>query len=751
MKKKLPDARWWALLALLAAITHASLFGVGPVGEDHWLLGQAVRASAGVGGDPTELLVDLLREDASGGDRPLATLSLRLSSWLWAGDGVWTRLALGLLRFENLLLLFGLAWLLASVMRRLLGPWTGSEQAHAASWAALALLVVHPLSASAVASPAARGDLLAGVLGMLAGAAFLRGRQERRYRLVVLSGVATLLAVAASELAYLLPPWLAVMEYTSARRYRPRRVRVRTALTTALVFGALVGLDVVLRATLEVDPWPAGLRRAVATLTDPGDLLGALFHGLTQLGVLVVPVNGANAGGLGFVVAAVLLVLAVQPALTAGLSAPRFWVTALGVWLAVMGVVLATRAGLEVGPTDFSASARLFPAVIVMAGGLALTSTALSGPRRQVLPVLAACLLCTLARSNARGWRAAAKQADELGQDLAAIVERHGPGSRYLVLDPPGRVDLYEAAPADLAWVADRTIRGGSTEADGLSVRGLSSEAFLQLARLEDFDELRARGTVVVFEGRSVDPDLVRPRWTGELLGRGSGAGTVLAWRNRASAAEAPRTDLEGPYWVGPVEDAPAFADSGAIECLTVRLEGELDVEVLLGQAPEVVWRSRGSAVRKGELQGVWLQDEAGLTAVFDPGSELAWLLGPRIDELLLLGELAEAPEAEVWSRPPAPSRLQPPSVDDEAWSFGRPAALAALDPELEVTYRLALLDLDRLESATLEGRLDEEGVLVVPDAEELALELRSRSGSLAWGLECRVGGVLVERAGGRL
>ena len=52
---------------------------------------------------------------------------------------------------------------------------------------------------------------------------------------------------------------------------------------------------------------------------------------------------------------------------------------------------------------------------------------------------------------------------------------------------------------------------------------------------------------------------------------------------------------------------------------------------------------------------------------------------------------------------------------------------------------------------AALNGRLDEEGVLVVPDAEELALELRSRPGSLAWGLECRVGGVLVERAGGRL
>jgi hypothetical protein len=751
MKRTLPDGRWWALLALLAAITHASLFGVGAVGEDHRLLALAARAADGAGGDPTALLVDLLREDASGGDRPLATLSLRLSGWLWTSDGVWTHFALGMLRLENLLLLGGIAWLLASVMRRLVGPWTGSEQALAASWGALAMLVVHPLSASAVASPLARGDLLGGLFGMLAGAAFLRGRQERRYRLVVLSGLATLLAVAASELGYLLPPWLAVMEYASARRYRPRPVRLRTALTTAVVFGGLLALDVALRAGLEVEPWPAGLRRSLSVLGDPADLLGALLRGLTQLGVLILPVNGANAGGLGFVVGAVLLVVVVQPALHAGLSAPRFWVTSLGVWLAVMVLVLATRAGLDVGPTDFSRAALLFPAVVVMAAGLSLASTALSGTRRQAIPVVVACLLCTLARSNARGWRAAAKDVDELGRDLAAQVERHGAAPRYLVLDPPGRVDLYDTAPADLAWIADRALRGGSVDATALSVRGISVPDLLAYSRLEAFDELRARGLVAVFEGRLVDEGLTRPRWVGEALGRGAGAGQVLAWRGRPAPEDAPRTDLAGAHWVGPVEDVPPFADSGSIECLTVRLPDGAEPAAMLGRPPEVLWRPRGGVVRKGELGGVWLQDGEGLTAVFDPGSELRWLLGPRIEDLLPLGELAAAPEVEAWSRPPAIQGVRAPSVDGDAWDLGRPSPLAPLDPELELTWRLVLLDLERLEGAELAGELDADGVLVVPGAEERAVELRTRPGTLAWGLERRVGGVLVERSGGRL
>lgn len=743
-----PDGRWWSLLGILVLVTHASLFGVGAVGEDFQVLVEASRAVHPELGGGVDLGEDLFDDRPGTRGRPLAALSLGASSWLWTSEGVWTHFALGALRFENLLLLTLTAWFLVSFLRRLIGPWTGSEHANAASWAAFMMLLVHPLSVAAVASPAARGDLLGGALGMLAGAAFLRGRQERRYGFVLLAGLAALAATLASELGFLVPLWLAVLEFTSARRYRPRHVRLRTAFTTLVAFGAIAGLDVALRVALEVDPWPVELQESLFVWTDVGDLFTALFFGLTKLGVLILPVNGANAGGLGFVIGAVVLVLVVQPALHAGLSAPRFWVTALGVWLSVIVLIEATRATLEVGPGDFSGSAALFPAVVVMAIGFSLAATAVSGTRRQVVPLVVACLLCTLARSNARGWRAAAKDADELSHELAELVDAHGPRGQFLVLDPPGLVDLFEACPQDLAWMVDRAITGRELRAEDVQVDGLGESAFRALSRLDLFDEMRGRGLVAVFWGRLVDPGRASARWVAEPLTAPGGAGQVLGWRN---AADGPRTELAGPHWTGVDDDVPVYADSASIECLTVRLAEGVDPLDLVDDMPEVVWRARGGIVRKGELYGVWLIDGEGLTAVFDPGSELSWLLGPRIDSLLLVGELAEAAGAEAWKRPPSVGGLAEPAVDRDDWHFGDPAPLGLLDPELEESWRLVLLDLDTFDSAEVLCRVDGEGALVAPGAEELAQELRTRPGSLAWGLERRVEGRVLERLSGRL
>ena len=165
---------------------------------------------------------------------------------------------------------------------------------------------------------------------------------------------------------------------------------------------------------------------------------------------------------------------------------------------------------------------------------------------------------------------------------------------------------------------------------------------------------------------------------------------------------------------------------------------------------------------------GVWLEDPGGRQVVFDPGSSLAWLLGPRVDSLLLMGGLAESPGAEVWSAPPEVQDLREPEVDGDDWHFGspKPTRLAPAQPvpdraanvveaggalEPEASWVLTLLDLDTFEYEEITCEFDGDGVLLASDAEEISQSLRSRPGSLAWGVEHRVEGIVIERSGGRL
>jgi hypothetical protein len=766
-----PGASWWALLGVLVLVAHASLFGVGPVGEDFRTLVEASRAVHTELGGVADAGSDSFYDRAGTSGRPLAALSLGTSSWLFTSGGVWTPFAISWLRFENLVLLLLVAFGLGRFLRRLVAPWTGSEHANAASSAAFMILMVHPLSVAAVASPAARGDLLAAVLAMAAGAAFLRGRQERSYLFVALAALCTFGSTLASELGFLCPVWLAVIEYASSRRYRPKHVRLRTALTTLVVFSAFAGLDVVLRIWVGVDPWPVDLRASFATLTNFGDAMGAAFNLLTKLGVLILPVNGANAGGFGFVCGALLLVVVVQPALHAGLSAPRFWIAMVCVWLTLVLLAEAVRATLEVGPNDFSAAAGLFPAVVVMAVGISLASTAVSGSRRQGLPLIVAFLLCALARSNARGWRAAAKDAGGCQTEVSRILEAEGADRRYLLVDPPEMVDLYRATPKDLGWMFDEAITGlrpglGGARAEQLSFRRIDSEALPAYARLTEFDREREEGLVVVFHDSLVKPG-GRRRWERQVLTVPRPTGTAVEWRNPTDVGGEDGGVRSGGHWLDAQGESPFFADSGDIECITV--SGASSTEPV-SEAAEVYWRARNSVVRGGQLAGVWLEDGGGRHVVFDPGSSLAWLLGPRVDSLLLMGVLAEAPGAEVWSAPPSVPGLSEPEVDGDDWHFGSPlpASPAPLEPPTETeesadeefelerlapeeSWSLTLLDLETLEYIEIPCEFDDEGLLNAPEAEEVSQTLRSRPGSLAWGVEHRLDGAVIERSGGRL
>lgn len=745
---------WWALMGILVLVAHASLFGVGPVGDDFRTL---VEASRGVhpelGGEADGSSLLWFERFGTAG-RPLAAWSLGLSSWIWTSEGVWTPFAASGMRFENLLLLVLVAHFLGRLLRRLLVPWTDRDQASAASNAAFLLLLVHPLSVSAVASPTARGDLIAGALGMLACTAFLKGRQERDYLFVALAALLTWVATQASELGYVLPIWLGLIEYTSSRRYRAAHVRLRTGFTTVVAFGAFAAGDVLLRIGLGIDPWPQELHQSLESLSSLSAAMLALLSGLTKLGVLILPVNGANAGGVGFVCAALLLVAVVQPALHAGLSAPRFWITLLGIWLALVLLSLGMRANLHVGPDQFSASAGLFPAVIVMALGLSVASTAVSGSRRQSLPLIIAFLLCALARSNARGWRAAAKDAREFSVEVGELVARGGTDRRYLVMDPPGVVDLYHVEPEPLGWALDRAITSLDLKAEELSVQGLSEGALKAFARLDEFDAWREAGLEVVFANRRVNPSGA-VQWVSQALETPEAMGRVLEWSNPLDEAGVGRSLSEGGHWQGADGVRPFAADSAAIELITVRplsaTQEEGEGDALREDSAELFWRARGGVVQGDRLVGVWVTDAQGRQAVFDTGSRLEWLLGPKVDSLLLMGELAESRGADVWARPMQLGGALEPRIDEENWRLGQPEFIEFEEVSLQQSWILTLLDLQSFEYREILCELDEQGVLSAPGAEEISQALRRSPGSLAWGLERRVEGLVIERTGGRL
>lgn len=745
---------WWALLGILVLVAHASLFGVGPVGNDFEVLVESSRAVHSEGGGESADALEHIFGRAGTNGRPLAAWSLGMSTWIWTSGGHWTTFAASGMRFENLLLLGLVAFLLSRFLRRLLLPWTDSEQASAASYAVFMLLLVHPLSVSAVASPAARGDLLGACFALLASLAFLKGRQDRRFGLVAVAALATALATQASELGYAVPIWLALIEYSSSRRHRSTQARIRTCVSTLIIFGAIAGLDIAMRIGLGIDPWPSELQASLLTLTSFQESMYAIYSGLTKLGVLILPVNGANAGALGFVFAALILVAVIQPVLHASRSAPRFWIMVLCIWLALVLFAEAMRATLDVGPNDFSASAGMFPAVIIMAVGLSVASTAVSGTRRQSVPLVVAFLLCSLARSNARGWRSAAKDARRFSTELSASIAKFGSDPTYYVIDSSGLSDLYAATPLDLGWIFDEAFSGEKLRAEELRFHHLTEAGFLNFARLEEFDVARSKGLVALFPNRLVNPG-ARTHWVSEELSSAPAAGRVQEWRN-PSAAEA-----SGGHWLAQDGAQPFVANSASIEVITVKVKTLSEGTERDNEAAEIYWRARGGVVQGGKLSGPWFESDGGRQAIFDTGSSISWLLGPRVDSLLLMGDLAETAGASVLPSPPLLDFPVEPEIDDDDWHLGvlpepepeqdQPDSVDSEPTPLSNEWYLTLLDLQSYEFVEILCELDDDRSLNAPDAEEISQRLRQSPGSLAWGVEHRIDGALIARSGGRL
>jgi hypothetical protein len=693
-------------------------------------------------------------------DHPLAALSLRVSARLWSDGGSWIGRSPLALRLQNLALLVVAAAGLWLFLRRLLWPWTGSEQANAAGATAALLFVLHPTSFASVIAVGARGELLAALFMAGSGAAFLRGRQERQTSFTALAVLLAVLAGLSSDLAWLLPVCLFVAELCSARRYRPLHARLRTAFTTWIVFSAAVGVDLALRSVQEGRLVPPRALSELAAVGASGGWPHALAVAVEKLGVLAMPVNLSRLGIFGFMGAGLLLLCALQPALVAARSAPRLWGWFLLFWVLAIALSLGIQSSspdgrlARVHAQDWTHARVLLPGAAAMAVGLALAATALSDLRRALLPLFLAAGFAALAHGNARPFASAARAVEQLRGELADARELHGRSVDLLVLEPPGLVRGVDVLGDALPWLLDPAFappgREGGTAPDGNGhatrapwVRGMTRSGFCALAREPEFAELRRRGLVLLLRPADLERD--EPAGSGERL---------------ALLVPAPSPTSGSRTWFR--EGGSPTLDLEALTCRAVRARATAATDT--SKAPRLGWKAKGATVaggvlaREGYWSGVWLKFDDEPTALFDVGSSVVWLLGERVRLLWPVEGWSELVEAEVLDEPPTFDEPVAPRIDPEHpsdWTLPLPHHALVQASGTRGSWRLELLDLASFGYREIALAQEEGGPgsirLRAPDAAAQVAEwTRLGGGPVAWSVTLRIDGVTVVRAVGR-
>lgn len=674
------------------------------MGEDFQVLDDASRiAWPAEDGEERGGLGELLRVHGQD-ERPLAALSLVLTSWLWTEGGEWTPRAVFSLRLENLALLLLAAIGVSRFLRRMLEPWAGREQARAASHAARVLVALHPLAAAAVASASARGDLLGAALAAFAANMFLRGRQERSKRLVVQAGLLTIAAGCASEIAFFVGPMVAIGEFTSSRRHlrMPRRLRTSTTSGVAFLLCALIEPAI---AALGLGAREPGMARVLGFLDTGGDFAHGLGLMFERLGMLIVPVNPSAFGQGGFIIAGVLGLMVLQPVLIAARSAPRMWSWVLFWWIVLVVLAQLPAADVRVHPGDLTHAPLLLPAAIVAAIGVALAATSNSGRRRVVLPTLAAAVFALLAWGDARAIAHASEAASEVRSVLMEGRADRGEDAVLLWVDPVRLVEGHAVLPGDLAALLG--------EEPG-RVRGLSTSAFLALVADPSWEDVRVGGVLVHGLG-SEEAAWIAP------TERSSGG---RLWREEGRS---PALDLE----------------TASVRSLRVLAMGGTPTEL----APRVHWLSEAGGDVAGELDGVWVVDEEGLHAVFDVGNVPGWVTAGRVRQVWFGQGLALVVQAAAYDRAQELAGVGEPVVEGEDWVFELEVVRARTLEDGEGSFWLGLFNADALRYDELACGRDEDGRLRVPGARTRAARLAQDGGSLRWTLEQRVDGVTVARS----
>jgi hypothetical protein len=653
------------------------------------------------------------------------------------------------MRAENLVLLILAAFGARRLVRRGLQQWTGAEPAAAAGRAAFLLLLVHPIAVSSVAHVGARGELLALALATGACALFLGGRQKGEPGRVMLALVATLFASASSRHVWFLPLALAGLEYSSTRRHRPRRMRLRTALTTLVVFGGVVVLEELGRAALVGLPAtvlaPAvGLPGAGSSLASGvaggGDVLAAqagrapldmVIVCAEKLGLLLLPVNTQGMiGVLGYGIAALFLIFALHPAFVAARSAPRLWGRILLGWLLVVLLALLPEARTRVVPSALMRADVLLSATLLMAIGFGIASTALSGLRRHLLPIILGLLYAVLGNAAARPWLESGERVEELRRELLTVSRDH-PGAELAVVDLPRTVRGLAAFGPALESLLDPVFQvhpaAGAT-VESVSVRSVSLDGLFALLRQPEATRLRNEGWVLVLPAR--------------LLSMQEPEGYVnLRLPTAASAASRSfwRTDGRSPAGTG---FDPLLSRAIRVKA---RPGTQPDTE------PVVRWRPRSERFEGHEKRGTWVEGPEGLVATFYLGRDLVWLLGEYVSSLWFLPPLTSITSCEVEREAQSVELASPVRVEGDRWVFDlgrweRPRALGG-----EGYWILGMLDLWSWRYFELSGLLRPAGTIEVPTAgSEVEMFIGDSPGPFAWSLEWRVTGVTLARAEGR-
>ncbi|MCC6409661.1 MAG: hypothetical protein IT453_21075 [Planctomycetes bacterium] len=718
-----------AFAALALAFAWQSLNAAEPFGRDRAVLAALDGRSLGDAVREWGTLAPVLDPDRG---HPLAAFSTAASVTTFgsdvvaANDGERAPDALLFGRVENLLWYLLASFALARFLRRFFLPWTGSDQAEAAGWAAALFFALSPLSYPLVASLASRGEVLSLALGTSAAAIFLAGRQDYSVRR---QGLALALAVGAglaSDLAFFLPPVLAVAEYVSARRQRPRAVRVRTTATTLVVFGAAVSLSLVVRAASGA-PFvlPGAWNELVDALGD-GRWAAVSVGTLEKLGLVVLPINAWALGLFGQGVAGVLLLVAIQPGLLAARTAPRLWSFLLGLITGIFALALGFAPFEGVSSHDLTNSGALVLPAMVLCAALGAGATALSGTRRWLVPVVFAAGSAFLAHFNAVPWVRASHALSWLAGSVAEARATHGAATQVIVLDPP-RATLGVDVVAGALGVLGALDEGGP---DAKPVLGLARGALALYAHGEACRESARDGLVLLVPSapsEGVDPTFSAfESRTPILLRLGGQTGAASKSRRWFNDGRSPSLDL------------------ASLEHLALIVRAKPDADT--SRPPRVGWRAGDESTH--EHTGVWWRRGGEPTAVFDLASSLEWLASEHVARVWSAEGWAVTSEAELAAVLPAIAGAAAPTVDGDDWAFTPDAEQLAPEDLARARWTLTLLadsDLASRQASLVAEAGDGGSSLRFASAERAARTL----GPCLWSLELELDGRAVARSFG--
>ena len=700
------------VILALAAYVHLPLLDSGFLGEDLVVLASLDEATSGSGLAPWYGVEGTAA-------RPLGALSLFLSRALWTEGGYWSGEEARWLRLEHLGLLLLAAWGSVGLVRRALRPWVGLDPAKSAGYAGAALVLLHPLTVTSVARVASRGDLALLALGVWAAGLFLGGRQEGRRRRTMAAFALTVVAGFLSPLVLLMPVALAALEYSSTRRHRRRRVRLRTSATTLVVFGVAALVE-------SLGRWRLALPGDVALIAAPPAAPVGLW--LEKLGVLVLPANTYGLGRGAQVLAGLALALAVHPAFVAVRAAPRLWGRVAVAWSLALALAIAPTADVRVIPGSLERAQVLLPAAVVMGLGLGLAATALSGWRRTLVPTLVGVVFALLGRAVAVPRALAAEVTTGTHEELLAAGYAQDWRGTLLLLDPPRSVAGVDPLGPDLAALISPAVVPALSEGEqGPDLVGLSSAALAAWMAQDEFTELRRVGALVLVDGARF----------------GSDGGD-----RRALSILRPGQGVTSTHWLEKGQSrAGVVLDPVGARFITVTALPDASTE----EAPILRWTAEGGgeALGPNQARGVWLEGDGEPVAVFDLERALTWVLGDRVLSAWFLGALNLINSARVG---PEPRHLAGavPHVDGLDWTVDL-AGLELRRPLAgQATWRLGMLDLVTLEHVEFTPDESEPGRLRFVGAVTW-MQAHSRTGAaVAWYLDRRLDGLTIARNSGR-